>query len=385
MRFHPALFGLIFLAMTACHRMGDDEDYSARAYASAGEVISLKHQASEAPGTTYRMAYRSTDAHLPHQLVAVSATVIVPYGRPPSGGWPIVAWAHGTSGLAITCAPSIMGIGGPQASFYGAWIRRGFAVVGTDFPGLGEAGTPLYLNSRSEGMAVLDSVRAATRAVRGLSDRVVLLGHDQGAHAVIAAAGMAAGYTPELQILGTIAVGAPDPANDPQFFSGVHGESRFSPNVFYALMMGASLGRADSQFIPERAFTDRAMELYGKASRECRSDVFAAMEHRRLTPANAFAPGVATALKPALDWSRYPTLALKQPLMLAIGGGDTQIPLGVQERLGQNLCAAGTPVSVYHYAGAEHTPVLHRAQMDALDFADGLLSGRAPASTCHPG
>ena len=37
---------------------------------------------------------------------AVSGTVSVPRGKPPKGGWPVISWAHGTTGVADTCAPS---------------------------------------------------------------------------------------------------------------------------------------------------------------------------------------------------------------------------------------------------------------------------------------
>jgi hypothetical protein len=36
----------------------------------------------------------------------VSAVVFVPDGKPPASGWPIIAWAHGTVGIAKDCAPS---------------------------------------------------------------------------------------------------------------------------------------------------------------------------------------------------------------------------------------------------------------------------------------
>ena len=37
-----------------------------------------------------------------------SGVVLVPYGTPPKDGWPILAWSHGTSGVARVCAPSLM-------------------------------------------------------------------------------------------------------------------------------------------------------------------------------------------------------------------------------------------------------------------------------------
>ena len=40
--------------------------------------------------------------------MAVSAVVLIPDGKPPAGGWPVIAWAHEFSGAARQCAPSLM-------------------------------------------------------------------------------------------------------------------------------------------------------------------------------------------------------------------------------------------------------------------------------------
>ena len=60
----------------------------------------------------------------------------------PPGGWPVIAWAHGTSGVARMCAPSLM-----RDIEYGdeglvAMVEAGFAVVATDYAGLGTARRP---------------------------------------------------------------------------------------------------------------------------------------------------------------------------------------------------------------------------------------------------
>ena len=39
------------------------------------------------------------------KLVAVSGIVSVPRGTPPKGGWPVITFAHGTTGIAPACAP----------------------------------------------------------------------------------------------------------------------------------------------------------------------------------------------------------------------------------------------------------------------------------------
>lgn len=80
--------------------------------------------------------------------VATSAVVLVPDGTPPEGGWPVVAWAHGTSGIARQCAPSAM-----KDVYYGGilfdMVKAGFAVVATDYHGLGtEVRTATWTRSR---------------------------------------------------------------------------------------------------------------------------------------------------------------------------------------------------------------------------------------------
>jgi hypothetical protein len=78
--------------------------------------------------------------------VATSGVVLIPAGRPPTGGWPVIAWAHGTSGVARMCAPSLQ-----KDMEYGEeglmpMVRAGFAVVATDYHGLGTEGPHEYIN-----------------------------------------------------------------------------------------------------------------------------------------------------------------------------------------------------------------------------------------------
>jgi hypothetical protein len=38
---------------------------------------------------------------------AISGSVSVPKGKPPKGGWPVITWAHGTTGVADVCPPAV--------------------------------------------------------------------------------------------------------------------------------------------------------------------------------------------------------------------------------------------------------------------------------------
>ena len=57
------------------------------------------------------LLYRSRG--LTGKATAVSGTLAVPKGRAPKGGWPLISWAHGTTGIADACAPSRGGGSGP--------------------------------------------------------------------------------------------------------------------------------------------------------------------------------------------------------------------------------------------------------------------------------
>lgn len=154
-----------------------------------------------------RLLFHSTD--LGGRPVVNSGLLVVPDSPAPAGGRTIVSWGHPTTGAAETCAPSRSA--DPYDSVEGLtdFLNRGYAVVYTDYTGMGTAGPDSYLVGATEGRNVLDAARAA-RAALGAdgSDRVVLWGHSQGGQAVLFAAQLARDYAPELDVRAA-AVAAP--------------------------------------------------------------------------------------------------------------------------------------------------------------------------------
>jgi hypothetical protein len=166
--------------------------------------------------------YRSTSVR--GKIIAVSGTIHLPKGKAPKGGWPVVSWAHATTGLGDQCAPSrnpgeglIHALNVYIEPLLDRWLKAGFAVVRTDYEGLGTKGVHPYLVGASEGRGVLDVVRAARKVHPGLlSNRVAVGGHSQGGHAGVFAAALAPKWTPELRVRGT-AVFAPFAVMVPEF------------------------------------------------------------------------------------------------------------------------------------------------------------------------
>lgn len=159
--------------------------------------------------TASRILYRSIGLH--GEPIAVSGVVITPIGGN-NADRPIVAWAHPTSGVITACAPSLARGVYRQIQGLEQLLQQGFAVVATDYPGLGGPGVHPYLIGDSEGHAVLDSIRAARDSL-GQRDpaRFAVWGHSQGGQAALYTGLLASSYAPELKLVG---VAAAAPATD---------------------------------------------------------------------------------------------------------------------------------------------------------------------------
>ncbi|MFD4179942.1 lipase family protein [Rhodococcus sp. NPDC058514] len=186
-------------------------------------VPALAAPASDRPGTVTTSSPLPPATWIPGAATGVAVTyrtlgpqdrpatstgaVFTPPGTPPPGGWPVISWAHGAVGIADACAPTVTGrIGGP---YLGRWLAQGYAIVATDYVGLGTEGVHPYLDGTSEAHAVIDMVRAARAALPSLSNRWVTLGQSQGGQAAMVAATIATAYAPELDHRGTVALGVP--------------------------------------------------------------------------------------------------------------------------------------------------------------------------------
>ena len=93
-----------------------------------------------------------------------------------------------------------------------SFVRNGYVVAATDYPGLGTEGPHPYLVGTSEARAVIDSVRvAAGLPGAGGGKKFLVWGHSQGGHAALFTGIVAKAYAPQLELLG---VAAAAPATD---------------------------------------------------------------------------------------------------------------------------------------------------------------------------
>ena len=103
--------------------------------------------------------------------------------------------AHGSVGIAPTCAPSLLDLSARGAgqdfpvNIY-KLAGYGYTVIAPDYAGFSYGQPPGYFNAEDEAHAVLDATRAAANLLPSMPDKVVFVGHSQGGHAVLVGAGV---------------------------------------------------------------------------------------------------------------------------------------------------------------------------------------------------
>jgi pimeloyl-ACP methyl ester carboxylesterase len=344
-----------------------------------GDVVQVSPW-QQVPGVrTSLVLYRSTAVDGSPRVV--SAVLGVPDGEPPAGGWPLLAWAHGTTGLADRCAPSR----GPAfdaglQQVLGQAPQRGFAVVATDYEGLGTTGPHPYVVNIAEAQNVLDSIRAAQRVPNGglsPATRALIWGHSQGGGAAVLAAELAPRYAPELPVLGA-AVGAP--ATE---LATLDAPLRTSPFFGYALMVASGYRAAYPSLPYGEQLTPKGLGELDTVQNECGKDSVVRLRGSRATdylaqPVTALPP-----MRAALDDNSAGHRPTPVPMFVYQGGRDEQIPVATSQRMLDRMCAAGGyTVTRTVYPDSGHTEAVLAAAPDILRWFGDRLAGRPAPSDC---
>lgn len=335
------------------------------------------HPAITAAGDSKRLLYTSTDVRWQAGPVPVSGTLYLPSGGAPSAGWPLLAWAHGTLGIADVCAPSWTGFRPRDASYINRWLQAGFAVVVTDYQGLGGPGPHPYLTWQAEGRSVLDAARAAIAArPRQIANRVLIAGQSQGSGAALGAARLARDYAPELSIIGAVMTGL-----NSTFPAGpVTVPVRSSPNMFLSFAAG---GLRDDGPSIDQIVNDKGRQLLAVARSACTAEVTQPARKLRIRDlADVFAIPMDRIDQLRIPVTDMPMGQLGLPLFVGTGLADATITPMRQYAAVSALCASGNPVSWHRYEGHGHDGALHGSFDDSLAFARDLMAGKAAAGNC---
>jgi pimeloyl-ACP methyl ester carboxylesterase len=301
-------------------------------------------------------------------MVPVSGMVAVPKGKAPKGGWPVITWAHGTTGIADVCAPSRLpaGTGGLNIPMLESWIKAGYAVVRTDYEGLGGPGPHPYLIGISEGRGMLDIVRAARQLDPQLSDRVVISGHSQGGHAALWAASLVKKYTPEITLRGVLAFA---PASHIATEAGFLKSLKTTSLTGLAATIFRGLDVAYPSLHISSLLTSQAVALYPQTLTKClgqldQPDSFGGLPLDQLVKQTA---DISAAVGD-LQKNDPSELRIGAPVLLEQGSSDTTVLPPFTAALAKSLAGVGDTVTEHTYTGATHGTVLTAAQADQAAF-----------------
>ncbi len=327
----------------------------------------------------WRILYSSTDDR--GRPIAVSGLVVAP-ADPEPGPHPVLAWAHGTTGIDRACAPSVSDApleGFPDIS---GVLAQGWVVALTDYPGLGTPGPHPYLVGRSQAHAVLDSVRAAHSVGTGitLDDRYAIWGHSQGGHAALFAGQMAAEYLPEQELVGVAALA---PATDVADNLAAVADTE-SGGVLTLLTVEA--WRTHYPDIPEDTLTEDARRVAARLVLNCINQP----SRLRLLVAGFTLPDelLSFELTSNAAWARHleantPTpTGVVPPLFVGQGLDDELFDADVTTAWVDDRCHAGAPTRFRTYADVDHEGVLDPGGADALTFTIDRFAGTTAQDAC---
>jgi uncharacterized membrane protein HdeD (DUF308 family) len=316
---------------------------------------------------------------------AIASGLVVVAKDVPAGPRPVIAWAHGTTGYAPKCAPSVL----PKPFVAGATpdldqvIAAGWVMVATDYVGLGTTGPHPYLIGDPEARSVLDAVRAAHQ-LNGveLEKKTVVWGHSQGGGAALWTGILAPTYAPDDNV---VAVAALSPAtNLPALFDNVKDSPVGKIMGSYVLSAySATYGdvHADDYVVP--AATVSVRETAGRclAGPEALVSVLTALGKETVFSRSPASGALGKRLR-----ANIPTGSIKATLMIGQGLTDNLVLPSIQKAYVDGLCARGQSLQYRTYKGFDHVGVVTDPRSpllaDLMTWTRDRLAGKPQPPGC---
>ena len=319
--------------------------------------------------SAFRILYHSRSPN--GEDVAVSGVVLVPDGTPPAGGWPIIAWAHDFTGSARVCAPSLVKNlnQGPLLSMYAS---LGYAVVATDYAGLGTRFPYAALDLRSNALDVIYAIPAARAALPQLGAQWVVAGYAQGAPVAVGVA-EAESELGDPNYLG--AIGISGVAEPQEFFARVAEGPAFSMSVFLAQGIKAVF----PEFQVEDMLTGKAMRLYEYVSQSCE-----ARSGPELRAGEVLKLGWQNN-RYVKDFFTRNTLGRRPahgPLLVISSEGDSVVPVDLTAKAVTRLCEQKDRVLFVKYPGLNSSAALGNSVSEQASWIRARFAGLPAPGNC---
>ncbi len=343
------------------------------------EVIADFHTGA----TTYRVLYKSTGYD--GKPTAVSGFIAVPQGSPPPGGRKVLAYAHGTVGVATSCAPSLAKPTDQPLFLEGgaALLAAGYVIASSDYQGLGTPGPHPYLVGDSEAMDELDAVRAARNLTQAHAGRdFAVWGHSQGGQAALFTGQLAASYAPELNLVG-VAAGGPVPNLIDLFRVNIK-------TVIGRVLISMGLQSWASVYHDanlDQIVSPAARPIVRKIAQNC---LYSQQQILGSLP-GTLALRLVFLHTPPWEAEPWKTIAaanapgqvpIKAPLLIVQGAADAIVAPTVTEGLARKLCQNGETVEFRLLPGVGHIETGHAAAPAVASWVAARFAGKPAPTNC---
>lgn len=316
-----------------------------------------------------RILYHSRNAN--GEDVAVSGVVLVPDGKPPAGGWPVIAWAHEYRGTARQCAPSLLrNLGtGPILAMY---ANLGYAVVATDYAGLGSDSAKPVLDMQSNALDVIYSVLAARAAVAQIGPKWLAVGAFQGGLAALA---VAESDALDPNYLGSVATSGV--ADAQQLYARLALGSTSSSRML--LVLASTVKALYPEFPVSDIFTDAALPAYHHVPESCGEETEPEFTNGMLKPGwqnNRFIIDFFSRNDPAQKRSH-------RPLLVISGEADPTLPVEMTEKTVGRMCQQGSRILFLKYPNLDASGVMGASVADQISWIKARFAGHVAPGNCR--
>lgn len=290
---------------------------------------------------------------------------------PDSPARSVVSWAHGANGLGDHCAPTALGRPERESDYFRTLLADDFAVVATDYIGLGTPGPPAFLDASGEANAVSDAVRAAHHVDPTLNSWIAD-GHSQGAHATLNAAADGPARVPELRYLGAAATSIPPQVDKlfPQLTPTTPAVPIDVSGLYLMALRGFATTYPDLRI--DRHLSPLGAQLFGQIDSRCvdainllTKDVsIGQLLRSRLTT---------TETRSFESYLRLPVSGIAKPLFVGSGYRDQILPFPTVLPVIAQLRSNGVDVQFQGY-DAGHDDIINVSRSQRLAFLRGLTT-----------
>jgi alpha-beta hydrolase superfamily lysophospholipase len=314
--------------------------------------------------------------------IEVSGAVFLPNGDAPAGGWPVIAFAHGTSGVVNACAPTNSPTLFGSAPTVARMLDGHRAVVMTNYQGLDGPGNAPYVDTPSSGYDVLNAVRAARATGQPLASDTVLVGVSQGGRAAESAAETAQSYAPELNIRGVVLL---SPGLSVQFGDAIRAGTLNAPDQYMILpYLVAAVRYSHPSFGYDRVLHGDLLTAAPQLETKCTGDLtptdVAVGEAATPDEARFADDAAARAVSDLESRTNLPKSATTLPTYVVRGDADRLVSTAWSTEAIAQMCALGTPVHDLVVPGGHDAP--GNATDQWLNWIGDLFDGTPIESTC---